>query len=1373
MRRRLRWLWIALGGLTALALVVAVTGVLILRSDWFRDKVRRRIVAEVEKATGGRADIESFYFDWGHMQARVDRLVLHGTEPPDAPPLFQAKSVEIGIKIISVLRSDVDIRSLQVTSPQVNLIVYPDGRTNVPSPKVKHAGKGTVETILDLAIDRFDLTDGNLAIQGKGKTPFEARGRNLRAQFTYDPMAPRYQGRISIAPAEFRWPDHRSLPLDVAVALALEKNRVQIDSGRVATQQSQAEFSGVVENLADPLVSLQYTVRAALADVVRTLDWRTQLEGPVQLSGLLRFRSTSDFLATGTLRANGLYFRPDPHFTLRNFTAEGVTTVNPRQVEVSAMRIAGLASAAIVGDKRAQEQIPLKGRMEKVVLRQKVLTASGIHIDQLGGAFSGKAEILDFDQLSVEGDISSFDVQQMLRVYNGQTVPWDAAASGPVQLSVSLRRGTNLQLAGHVAISPAGPGPSVHGSIDASYDGPHATLDLGRSFLALPSTRVDFSGVLGRQLQVRVDSRNLNDVLPAFNVTSIPVSLQNGEAHFAGSVVGELDDPHIDGHGSATNVQWGGKVFDAVSGDVDVTRHAVAVRNGTLHRASLQLQGAGSVGMQDWKVEGNSPVSASGSIRNTAVVDMMSVADIQDFPMEGAVNAEGKISGTVGEPRVEASCAVAKGAIDGEPFDSVTGSITYADHSLVLTNGRVVAGPKDVTLTTNYQHQPGSFGSGRLRFQLDTNAMPVTEIRRIVDEVRGLGGNLEAHATGLVDFAPARAGEPGFRVISLNGSVRGRGLSINDEPLHDFDLTANTKANELRAHLESEVAGSIIQGDGHWALAGDYSGSAQFTFKGLDLARLPEWAGKGKLPGGIVLTGSAEGSLTIDGPAIKRAEWKASLRIPNLHVGPGGDLAAKGNALALHNPVPIVASMERNIIKIESARLAGRATDLALSGTVNLDQKSSLDLRVSGAFDLATLQDFDRDIYSAGSMETGVTIRGPLNQPLVTGRLNIKDATFNLSDIPVGVYKANGVILFDGSRATIQSFSGESGGGTVRLSGFAGYGGETLVFRLHANAADVRVRYPEDFSTVANASLNLTGATDSSMLSGRVTILRTGFNPHSDFSSVLAKSAEPVRTPSAQTGFLANMHFDVQVESAPNITFQSSLAQGLQAAASLRLRGTGSNPSLLGRINITQGQIVFFGTQFTVNQGSIAFYNPVKIEPVLNVDLETKARGVDVILNISGPINKLNLTPRSDPPLQFNEILALLATGRSPTSDYATLMSSPAAPQSLQSLGASALLGQAIASPVTGRLQRFFGVTRLKIDPTLTSLTGVANNPQARLTIEQQVTPDITFTYITDVTSTNPLVVRVEWAFSRNWSVVALREENGLVGMEFLYKRRF
>jgi translocation and assembly module TamB len=462
--------------------------------------------------------------------------------------------------------------------------------------------------------------------------------------------------------------------------------------------------------------------------------------------------------------------------------------------------------------------------------------------------------------------------------------------------------------------------------------------------------------------------------------------------------------------------------------------------------------------------------------------------------------------------------------------------------------------------------------------------------------------------------------------------------------------------------------------------------------------------------------------------------------------------------------------MANSVITVESARLVGRSSDFTLTGKLPFNRKSGLDLRVNGRADLALVREFSRDFNASGSLSADATVRGPFDAPQVNGRMEIHDAAMDIAGLPNGISKANGVVLFTGERATIQSLSGETGGGKIEITGFAGYGGGPVIFRLHAQAAQVRVRYPEGVSTIADASLNLTGTSDRSMLAGTVTVRHAGFNPEADVGSLLAQSAEPVRTPSARTGFLGGLNFDVQINTSFDTQVESSLTQNLQAEANLRLRGTATNPALIGRINITQGQMMFFGTRFTINQGSIAFYNPLRVDPVLNVDLETRARGIDVMLTVSGPLNKLNLTPRSDPPLQFNEIVALLATGRNPTSDPALLAAQSTTPQSWQQMGASALLGQAITSPVAGRLQRFFGVSNLRIDPTL---PGLETNPQARLTLEQQVTPDLTFTYITNVTTSNPQVVRVEWSLSKQWSVVALREENGLFGLDFFYKRRF
>jgi translocation and assembly module TamB len=326
-----------------------------------------------------------------------------------------------------------------------------------------------------------------------------------------------------------------------------------------------------------------------------------------------------------------------------------------------------------------------------------------------------------------------------------------------------------------------------------------------------------------------------------------------------------------------------------------------------------------------------------------------------------------------------------------------------------------------------------------------------------------------------------------------------------------------------------------------------------------------------------------------------------------------------------------------------------------------------------------------------------------------------------------------------------------------------------MLYRLQARADGVRIRYPEGVSLAANAALNLNGTSSRSLLSGVVTVLRAGFNPRTDVGGLLAASATPIQTPTTPNETLRNLSLDVRVETVPNLTFQTNLTQDLQAEADLRIRGTAAKPAVLGRVTITQGEIQFFGNKYTINRGEIGFYNPVRIEPVLDMDLETKVRAITVNINFAGPINKLNVAYRSDPPLQSNEIVALLAVGRTPGATTGLAASQTTTNQGIALSGTNTLLGQAVAAPVSSRLQRFFGVSRLKIDPTLTNLDAI---PQARLTLEQQISRDVTLTYITNLSNTNQQIVRVEWDVNRNWSVVAVREENGLFGIDFLYKKR-
>ena len=47
--------------------------------------------------------------------------------------------------------------------------------------------------------------------------------------------------------------------------------------------------------------------------------------------------------------------------------------------------------------------------------------------------------------------------------------------------------------------------------------------------------------------------------------------------------------------------------------------------------------------------------------------------------------------------------------------------------------------------------------------------------------------------------------------------------------------------------------------------------------------------------------------------------------------------------------------------------------------------------------------------------------------------------------------------------------------------------------------------------------------------------------------------------------------------------------------------------------------MVFFGNEYTIDQGAISFSNPSKIDPILNIDLETTVQGVDVSLPLPAP----------------------------------------------------------------------------------------------------------------------------------------------------------
>jgi translocation and assembly module TamB len=760
------------------------------------------------------------------------------------------------------------------------------------------------------------------------------------------------------------------------------------------------------------------------------------------------------------------------------------------------------------------------------------------------------------------------------------------------------------------------------------------------------------------------------------------------------------------------------------------------------------------------------PTNADASLKNLPIERVLALARRIDIPARGILSGTAHVAGTIDKPEGNVDLDLANAVLYDEPIDHLRARVTYLAESVDVPQLEITAGPSRIDLTAHYDHSANSLQAGDLQFKVNSSRIDLARIRNLQNVRPGLGGTLQITADGA-----ARVRETNPRVLfrNVNANVAASGIASQGKSFGDLTLVANTGASgRLNFTLNSNLANAAIQGHGTAELRGDYPVDAQVAFNNVTWTRVRDLVGSASA-GPSDFEAVTDGQITVVGPVMKTAELNGSLQLTRLQLNTIPSPGRTAKPIVIQNQGPIAATLERGLARIASLHLTGPQTDIQATGTVSL-QDRMVNASLNANTNLGLLQSFDRDVTSSGSIVVAATVRGTTAAPLVNGRIELHDASVNHAAFPNGISNANGVVMFNGNSASVQNITAESGGGTLTIGGFASFA-DVLRMGLRVNAAKVRIRLQQGVSVVADASINLTGTMQGSVASGTVTIEQVTYNPQSDFGSLLSAAAPPIQSPTAPSPLLDNMRLDIRVRTSDAMAVQASLAQNLQSEANLRIRGTASQPGVLGRVTITEGQLVFFSSSYTVNSGTISFYNPTRIEPILNISLETKAKGVDVALTVTGPIDNMKLSYTSDPPLQFQEIVGLLASGKTPTSDPTLLANQPSPPpQSFQQMGESALLSKALADPVSSRLQRVFGVSQLKVDPTFTSGSEL---PQARLTLQQQISSNVTFTYITALNDPNTQIIRAEWAFNQQWSAIATRDQNGIFSVNFFYKKQF
>jgi translocation and assembly module TamB len=194
-----------------------------------------------------------------------------------------------------------------------------------------------------------------------------------------------------------------------------------------------------------------------------------------------------------------------------------------------------------------------------------------------------------------------------------------------------------------------------------------------------------------------------------------------------------------------------------------------------------------------------------------------------------------------------------------------------------------------------------------------------------------------------------------------------------------------------------------------------------------------------------------------------------------------------------------------------------------------------------------------------------------------------------------------------------------------------------------------------------------------------------------------------------------------------------------------------ADPVVLGRTNLTSGEVFFLGKRYEIQNGTIEFVNPLRTTPVVNLFVKTTVQQYNITLNFVGSVDHLQTNYTSDPPLPSSDIINLVAFGKT-TEQTATSPSTPA------TVGAESVLAQGAAGQVSGQVEKLTGISQLTIDPLASNSQA---NPGGQVAIQQRVTGNILLTFSTDVTSTQNQAVQVQYQAKKNLSVSALRDEYG------------
>ncbi len=1328
-RSILRWSAWIVGGGVLFVIVGVVASLAFVNTDGVHRYLLGLAQRKAGQALGVRVEFQNFTMHPGSLSLDLYGIRVSGAAPYQDPPLLQADHLALGVRVISVLGRKWYFDKIQIDHPVAWVVVDKNGASNLP---VFQSSGSSHTDIFEMGIRNVAIDRGEVFYNSRPST-IAASLHNLDFSSTFNALLQRYSGKLSYDKGEMTYGSFRPLQHSFESEFEATRSTFTLRSAKLSSGASQATISAKLENYASPSVQAQYRILLDGRQAAQILQEPSIPAGAIQTSGSLRFQQSANLAAIemlqidGELSSNRLTFRTSSaHGDVTNLAGHySLANGNAFLRDLRANLLGGVLSAsgkmeAIDGNSHSSFQ----ARLQKISLAEvrETFASTGAAKDI---ALSGQANATataewgnTLDDLVAHAELS---------------VDGQANRSPPVaqKKATTADAGDNP---GNEAVVP------IHGEFHTIYSNGNHELTFNDSVLRSSQSNLSLNGTVSRNssLAVNLQASDLSEVATFANLFRAPAADGSpldltGRASFQGIVRGSTIAPDLTGNLTAQNLEYNGTRWTSLQTGVELSPAQATLTNIRVQSADRgQIAGSASIGLHDWSFTRQSAIQLE---LNASQLNVATLAKLtgQQMPITGTLNASAHIHGQANNPTGNGTLSLIDASAYDEPISSLkvdfNGSGNKVEATLAVQSpsgsiqGRVSAEPQDRTFTA----------------KIDSSGIDLTKLQAV--KTRGID------VTGLV--AIQASGQGTFDNPSIDANLQIPKLVAGGQVFSGTDLRAHLANHVANADLAASIVNASLHGKAQVNLTGDYLADASFDTQPLPLepflaAYAPEEASG--------VSGQAEIHAQLHGPLKNKNQLEAHVSLPLLKL-------AYGNSIQLAAASPIKADYQNGLINLQSATIRGTDTDLQFQGSFPVNSGAPMSLKAQGTVNLQIAQIFDTDLRSSGQLKLNIDSHGALAGGTLGGEIDIVDANIATNTSPVGLQHANGVLKLTTDRLEVAKFDASVGGGDVTAQGAIVYRPK-IQFNLGLSAKAARIFYPQGVRETAYANLRLTGTTEHSILEGSVNLADLSFTNGFDLSNVVNQFSGGVEVP-AQPGFAQNLSLNIAVNSASNANLVSRTLS-VDGTANLQVRGTLAEPVILGRVNLSGGDVILNGTRFVLTGGTVQFVNPAVTQPVLNVSVSTTIQEYKIDLRFQGTTDQLRTQYTSDPSLPSADIINLLAFGQ--TTEASAVNSTPVNQQ------AEGLVASQVSGQVTSRISKAAGISQLSISPVLAGST-TTGPPGANLTIQQRVTGNLFITFSTNVATTQGQTIQGQYQVSPRVAVSATRDPNGGFAVDTLIKK--